>query len=251
MQKPVAFFSVAVTVGAVVFGAAACEESSESTFPTAEEDAAVEASGPGFIPPPPDGSPGDEPLPVDCKPSLPTTFEPTWNPPTKMEVCEPEELTAYYDACVAASDPDAGDACKAWKDAHADCAGCLEPPDNNGPIQFFLERRFYGLNVAGCLAIVREEPEAGKCPAAYAAAIECQRVSCDDCLLQSGAQYSDFQKCQQAARETGCERYEKDVRSACPAGFTGPDGGAYACFRPKDEDERTHFVRVEGIFCGK
>lgn len=253
MQKRVALVSVLVTVGAAVLGAAACEESAESTFPEPHEDAAAEASGPGFIPPPQDGSVGDELAPAkECAPSLPEPFEPTWRPPTKAGACESEELGGYYDACVSAPEGDAGDPCSTWRDAHAACAACLEPADDNGPVQFYKERRLYGLNVAGCLAILRDEREEGGCPAAYAAAVQCQRASCDACSLRSQAEFAEYNRCQREARETVCKPYDDAVRAACPPGFNAPDGGAFDCFRAStSEGERAHFVRVEGIFCGK
>lgn len=250
MQKRFAFLSVALTVGAAVLGAVACEDAIESTFPELEDSGGVEDSGPGFFTG--DASDKEPTEPVECKASIPATFSPTWKPPVKAAVCELADLGTYYDACVDISDVDAGAAsCAAWKQDHGECAACLEPADNNGPIQFFHERLYYGLNVAGCLALLRDELEDGACPSKYSASIECQRASCDGCLLEEGASYDDFRSCQKEARSTGCKSYEAAVGSTCGGGLASPDGGAAECFPVKDEGERSHFVRVEGIFCGK
>lgn len=250
MLKRFAVLTMSLTVGAVAFGAAACENTSESVFPAGGQDAAAD-SGPGFTSEPKDGE--DASKPVDCTPSA-SSFTPTWKAPTKGSACSADLLREYYDTCVNPG-PDAGanpaQQCTSWLAAHGDCAKCLEPGDNTGPIQFHRDRFYYTLNVAGCLAIERSEPEAGKCPATYSASIECQRKACDGCLLQNAAEFADFQKCQGTARTTDCKTYEDKIGQVCGTEFNDPDGGAYDCFRPSgDKDERTHFVRVEGIFCG-
>lgn len=248
MQKCLAFLSIALTAGGIALAGVACDDAPSSQFVDAVQDSGSSTdAGFGFT----DGPTlGDSEAPVDCSPSLPATFAPAWKPPTKAAACDQGELADYYDRCVKATGVDAGADCKAWLSAHGGCSSCLEPKDNNGPIQFYRDRFYYTLNVSGCLSLLRNEPGDGTCPAAYSASIQCQRESCDGCVIQDGAQFADFQRCQQSAKTTGCKTYEDKIGQLCDPTFNDPDGGAYACFRPSGEDERTHFLRVEGIFCG-
>jgi hypothetical protein len=251
MEKGLAFLSVALTVGVVALSAAACESESPSNFNENEKDATAGDTGPGFNV---DGNTTgqDQKSPVTCNPALPTDFKPAWKPPTKASVCSNEKLAEYYEACLGnVGVPDAGGICSSWKEANAECGGCIEAADNSGPIQWHRDRSYFTLNIAGCLSLERNEPEEGKCPATYHASVQCQRDSCSGCLLQSNAQFQDFQKCQADAKSAGgCKSYNDQIVPVCGTTFNDPDGGAYACFRPSGENEKTHFVRVEGIFCG-
>jgi len=250
MQKGRAFVSVGLTVGLFALAVAACESETGSNFDDSEQDAGVADTGPGFNT---DGNTTgkDATGPVTCDPSLPATFKPAWKPPTKSAACRQDELGEYFDACLTNQGPDAGDPCKTWTDAHAECAACIEPADNTGPVQWHRDRYYYTLNVAGCLAISRNEMDEGQCPAAYAASIQCQRESCDDCFRAEGATFQDFTKCQQGARNSACSGYEGKIGQVCGTTYNDPDGGSYDCFRQSgDANQKAHFVRVEGIFCG-
>ena len=250
MHKGRAFLSVGLTVGSFALALAACESESSSAFDDTEKDAGFADTGPGFNT---DGNvPGKDAGPVSCNPSLPATFKPEWRPPTKSDPCSVQELGEYFDACLdTTTKSDAGDPCKAWTDAHDECAKCIEPADNSGPIQWHRDRFYYTLNVAGCLAIERNEMDEGQCPATYAASIQCQRDSCDDCFLVENATFPDFQKCQQSAKGSACASYEGKIATVCGTTYNDPDGGAWDCFRnSQDADQKQHFVRVEGIFCG-
>lgn len=249
MRKGVAVLSVALTVAGMGISAAACEDTAPNTFPEGEPDATFD-SGPGFNT---DGNTTGKDAfgPVDCNPALPATFKVDWKAPKQKPVpaaCSAEDLTGYYDACLKPSFDEKE--CKTWREAHATCTTCIEPEDNPGPIQQHLERYYYTLNVAGCLALERKEPEVGKCPAVFSDSIQCQRASCNNCLPTQGATFPDFQKCQKEAKTSACAGYESKIVQVCTTTYNDPDGGAYGCFQNGPEGQKAHFVRVEGIFCG-
>ena len=253
MQKGRAFLSVGLTVGLFALAAAACESESGSNFDEGQQDAGAGDTGPGFNT---DGNTTGQDVknPVSCNPSLPASFKPVWKAPTKSTACTQPQLGEYFDACLTNQGPDAGDPCKTWTeaDANKNCAACIEPADNSGPIQWHRDRFYYTLNVAGCLSLSRNEPNEGQCAATYAASIQCQRDSCDDCFRVEGATFPDFQKCQASAKGSACAGYEGKIGQICGTTYNDPDGGAYGCFRQsQDADQKEHFVRVQGIFCGQ
>jgi hypothetical protein len=249
MQKGRVVLFVTLTTGSFALAAAACEDDGASKFEEREADAAFD-SGPGFDLDSNTGQDGS--APVSCDPSLPAAFAPVWKAPTKTAACSPEDLGDYFDACLTNQGPDAGNPCKTWTDAHDTCAKCIEPTDNSGPIQWHRDRYYYTLNVAGCLALERNEPNDGQCPAAYNASIQCQRAACDGCFQAANATFQDFQTCQKSAKGVSCATYESKLGETCGTTYNDPDGGAYDCFRKGDDaDQKVHFVRVEGIFCGK
>jgi hypothetical protein len=248
MQKRRAFFAVALTTGVFALAAAACESETGSSFNDSENDSGTIDTGPGFVV---DGSSGnDGTTPVSCDPKLGAGFTPTWKAPTKANACTEAELGEYFDACLTNQGPDAGDPCKTWTDAHASCTACIEPADKSGPVQWHRDRYFYTLNVAGCLALERNEPEEGKCPATYAASIECQRAACDGCFQTPNATFENFQTCQKSAKASACAGYEGKIGQVCGTTYNDPDGGAWDCFKSDKDTAKQHFVRVEGIFCG-
>lgn len=251
MSKRLAVVSGALSVTVFIISVVACSSDNESnTFTENPEDASFD-QGKGFNT---DGNTTGQDVvgPVTCSPSLPSTFKPEWKPPTKASACSSADVAGYYDACLGnISVPDAGGICTQWKADHKQCGDCIETDANNGPIQFYRNRLYYVLNVAGCLSIERNEPEAGKCAATYSDSIECQRASCNDCLLQDGAQFSAFQDCQKKAKETACNGYEGKRGTACGTTYNDPDGGAWDCFKHGTEDQKVHFSRVITLFCGQ
>lgn len=248
MKKRHAVLTISVTLGALAAGVVACESEPSSTFDEKGGDASFEqAPSLSFD----SGDQGDAGS-VDCNPRLPTTFAPTWKPPTRAAgACSTSQMGAYIDACL--SNPTDEAACKTWRDANAACTSCLEPAGNTGPIEQHLERAYATLNIAGCLSLLRNERDAGQCPSTYAASFECQRVSCDNCFSTPGANFEvDFRACQAEAKTTGCTRYANAVQPSCGPGYAGTDGGAFGCF-PKSANEpaKDHFVRVMALFCGE
>jgi hypothetical protein len=249
MQKGRAFLAVGVLVGVFSVAMVACDDDSSSTFNPGDEDAGAGDSGPGFKT---DGDTTgtDAKGPIDCTPSMPATFTPVWKAPTKSNACSQQELGEYFDACLTNHGPDAGDPCKDWRDAHDACTKCIEPEDKSGPVQWHRDRYYYTLNVAGCLSLLRNEPNEGQCAATYAASIQCQRDSCDGCFQSGNATFADFQNCQKSAKASACATYEGKIGQVCGTTYNDPDGGAIECFMASGENARSLYTRVEGIFCG-
>jgi hypothetical protein len=194
--------------------------------------------------------------PVSCTASRPANFSPVWSPPNRQTDCLAAELSGYYDAC--APNPKAPE-CTTWLDAHVKCAACIEKQDNSGPVQIYLSRKVFTLNVAGCISLVEN---VDTCAQPYDAYFQCRRQSCEQCFSVKGATYDDFTKCQTAASSTECKSYQDAEQKACADVKTAT--GAPSCFptaaeaaalnsgvlaRAKDA-QRSLFIRVEGIFCG-
>lgn len=244
--------SLGFTAATLAALAIACDDSNpESGFAEGPEDAAAPDTGSFVV-----DSGGDSATPVDCTPALPSNFTPSWAAPTKASACSAAQLGEYFDKCLAglgSEDPDAGDPCEPWITENGPCASCIAPENNSGPVQWHQgsNYEFYTMNVAGCLALERGETAAGQCPATYAAAIQCQRESCATCLSHPDATFDDFQGCQTSSKTAVCAALGAKVNEVCGETYNDPDGGAYDCFRKNGEDAKTHFVRVEGIFCGQ
>jgi hypothetical protein len=261
MQKRLAFFSIALGVAGVVLTAVACDDSEPpSNFNEKPDGGDQLDTGPSFNT---DGTAGndDAPIgPVNCEPSLPTTFTPEWIPPTKTSACTTAELGEYYDACT----PDMkAEPCTTWMTAHPACTNCIEPDDNSGPIQLYRDRTVVTLNVGGCIAIQQNDLAADKCGAKYDGNQQCRRRSCDGCFAQPGATFTDFQICQGKAATTGCVPYTTEQNTACGRDYQA-DPEVAKCFPTADEQRdrnganadaakaanKSFYSRVEGIYCG-
>jgi hypothetical protein len=245
-----------VALGAAGAGLVGCSGADkESTFdPTLAKEQAADPTPPGPLVAEStsgDGGPSTTAGPTSCDPKIPATFAPAWNAPRKAGACESTELSEYYGACLTnLGDTATAETCKAWRDAHPACTTCLEPSDRSGPIQWALDRKLVTLNIAGCISLVQGEGAADGCAAAYDKTLQCTRQSCDWCIEQGGA-YATYQACQKSALATGvCQSLEGARQTKC-AGITGASGTAKTCFPAQGETELVHYVRVEGIFCGK
>lgn len=242
--------SIAVSAASLAVLAIACDDSSP---PSSFDDGPADTSTPDTGSFSTDSGSSDGNVAVSCSPALPDGFTPTWIAPTKSSACSSAQLGEYYDLCLAdIGEEDAGAACEAWEAANTACTSCIAPSNNSGPIQWHEGSgySFYTLNVAGCLALERAETAPNQCPAAYAGAIQCQRDACAACLAEPNATFEDFQSCQATSKGAVCSELGAKVTEVCGPTYNAPGGGAYDCFRPSGEDARTHFVRVEGIFCG-
>jgi hypothetical protein len=247
MNKRLALLSIGSAVSiSMMIVAAACSSDNQSEFPpgTTESDATFDQGGFNT-----DGNTTGQDVigNVNCTPSLPVTFAPNWKPPTQANVCSDDDINGYYDNCLGnVAVADAGATCAGWRAAHDQCAKCIETePDNNGAIQWHRNRLYFTLNVAGCLSILRNETATGTCAAAYDDSFQCQRESCRDCLLNTGANFKNFQDCQTAAEKSACATYESKRLQLC----ANADAGA-ECFRGSGETQKPHFTRVQKIFCG-
>jgi hypothetical protein len=251
-------FAASAFAFAVLFGgglaAVACDSSPESTFDPEPPKPDVE-DGPISSLIPDGGGPGDgspEAGPASCPPAIPAAFAPTWTAPTKTAACTAPQLKGYYDACLA--DPaktEADGTCSKFKAAAdtAACGACAEPDNKTGPVQWQLNRKFYTINVAGCIAITQNAPEVGKCGEAYNAAVQCTRQSCESCF-DIGGTFDQFRDCQKSVQGTGiCKSYETAQGTAC-TGYKDTGSPALACFNSGTELQEAHFTRVVATICG-
>jgi hypothetical protein len=248
-------FAASTFAFVVLFGgglaAVACSSEPESTFAPEPPKPDVE-DGP-ISPLLPDGGgvgDGGEAGPSSCPPAIPSTFTPTWTAPTKKTACTDVELKGYYDACLGDPGKTEGDGtCTKFKTDHAACGACAEPADKTGPVQWQLGRKFYTLNVAGCISITQNAPEAGKCGDTYNAAVQCTRQSCESCFAIGGT-FDQFRDCQKAVQQTGiCKSYENAQSAAC-TGYKDQGSPALACFNSGSETQEVHFTRLVGLLCG-
>ena len=245
----------AFALGLACFGGlatVACSPDGESTFSEELPKPLIEPGPISDLVPADAGASdgGGEAGPASCPPAIPASYSPTWNAPIKKAACTADELKGYYDACLAKAAQTEGDGtCKKFKTDHADCGACAEPDDGSGPIQWHVGRKFYTLNVAGCIAVAQDAPEAGKCGDAYNAAVECSRESCESCFAIGGT-FSQFRACQKSVQGTGiCKSYEATQAATC-AGYKNPGSPALACFDSGTEAQEVHFSRVVGLLCG-
>ncbi len=250
MVKPFArSVLAAAALLAVGVVATACFSETESLFDP--EPPKPEAGGPpvGSLVPDAGLDAQKEAGPTSCTAAIPETFSPTWKPPTKTAACSKEDITAYFDACLAdAGKTEPEGTCTKWKADHADCGACAEPDDGSGPIQWHVNRKFYTLNVAGCIAVQQEKPEADSCGDKYNAAVQCSRASCESCFAIGGT-FDQFRECQKAVQTEGiCKSYETAQSEACK-GTKDTSEPTLSCFN-NAENQDTHFKRVIGLICG-
>jgi hypothetical protein len=253
MRRALALTSVAVTVGVFALAAACSDSDPGSTFKDNPDGGDPFDGGLFNL----DGSSkGPDGGAVNCDPHLPTNFAPVWTAPTKKNACTTDELAGYYDAC-AGNLKDTK--CLTWIADHKTCSDCVEVADGSGPIQPHRERLFQTLNVAGCVSLAGKDT----CAKAYDALFQCERLSCEDCLGQAGADFATFTRCEKSAESSACADLNTKEGTAC-TGVKDPDGGVPSCFPTASEDadlksgvsdkvaaaNRSYFLRVEGIFCG-
>jgi len=252
MLKP--FFGSAVIVFTVLgasFIAAACSSSTDSTFK--EEDPKFDATdGPISSLVPDSGLDGNkEAGPSSCPPAIPAGFAPAWKAPVKTAACSSTQLKEYWDKCLA--DPgktEADGTCTAWKAANKACGDCAEPDDKSGPIQWQLSRKFYTLNIAGCIEVQQQKPELAECGEAYNAAVECGRQSCEFCFGLGGT-FDQFRDCQRRVASEGvCKSYENVQANKCQ-GIKTAGEPTLQCFNSGSEAQEAHFTRVVGLLCGQ
>jgi hypothetical protein len=255
MVKALATSAFIVTlIGIGGLGAVACSSTSDSTFAEEQPRPLIEPGPVGSLVPDDAGVRGDgaggEAGPASCPPAIPAAFAPKWTAPTKRSACSAEDLKGYYDACLASPGTSEGDGtCKKFKADHADCGACAEPDDGSGPIQWHVNRTFYTVNVAGCIAVAQAAPDAGKCGEAYNAAVQCSRESCESCFAIGGT-FNQFRDCQRSVQGVGiCKSYEGAQAAAC-AGYKSAGSPAIACFNNGTEVQEAHFTRVVGLLCG-
>jgi len=239
--------------GTLVF-AAACSSSSDSTFATDPPKPDAEPDAPGsLLPETGTGDGAGEAAATSCTAKIPDMFTPTWKAPTRnATACTSAELTMYYAACLAnPATTEADGTCTKFKTDHASCGACAEPDDSSGPIQWQLSRKFYTLNVAGCIAVEQDGTDASTsgCGEAYNAAVECTRQSCETCITEANS-FTLFSDCQKGVSGMGiCKSYETAEGAAC-TGYKNAGSPALQCFPIGSEAQDAFFPRVVGLICG-
>ena len=163
------------------------------------------------------------------------------------------ELSLYWTACL--KDPattEADGTCAKFKTDHATCGACAEPDDKSGPIQWQLARKFYTLNIAGCIAVEQTGTDAGAsgCGEAYNAAVQCSRESCVSCITEANS-FPKFSECQKSVGMQGiCKSYETAQSLACQ-GYKNAGSPALECFPKAGESsqDESFYTRVVGVTC--
>ena len=246
-MKRLAFLAMAATAGGMWAVMVACSSDAGSTFGEGL-DSSFEASALGFG----DGGVPDS-GPVTCTTALPVDFAPEYLAPgLPAGQCTTEELGAYFDACFASTGGVV--ACDAWRQAHAGCTACIQPEAGTGPVQTFVDNKYLQVNLGGCYALEQGVAANGNaCAQAQQGSDECQIASCLPCIGKDGVTNEAISGCKTKAKSGGCASYVSGVGTACPLGYTGPDGGAYDCYPHGTEqtsDPRTWITRVLGVYCG-
>ncbi|WP_146652928.1 hypothetical protein [Labilithrix luteola] len=246
MKKHLAFVVVAL---GVLGGVAACSSSSDSTF--GNQKAEDDGGPPPISPIVPEASTDDsgDSGPAQCSPKIPDDYKATWaKPVVDHTACTADELTDYFNACLA--DPNKKDQCATFAAAHDKCVKCTEPADGSGPIQWFMDRLYYALNVPSCIALVEGNTADDSCGAAYNAVLQCTRVACEGCLATGGNFDTDFKSCRTNAQGTGlCKSYDT-VRADTCKNVTSAGSDATVTCSPGSSTPVEHYTRVMTLFCG-
>ena len=225
------------------FVVVACSSSDNSEFPGDPPKPDAEPDAPGSFLPDGGGKDGEGGA-TSCTPKLPDPFTPTWKAPTKnTAACTAQEVALYFAACLKAPGATEADGtCAKFKTDHATCGACAEPDDKSGPIQWQLGRKFFTLNLGGCIAAQQEGTDAGTsgCGEAYAAAVQCSRESCISCISEANS-FPLFSECQKKVGMQGiCKSYETTQGTAC-TGYKNAGSPALECF-PKTSAESTELA---------
>lgn len=265
MKNRAAIFSAIATTSLLTFAMFACDDDKPSTFVDIKADAGATFTDGSFNV---DGAKDpDAGTVVNCTPSLPVTFKPTFVVPVATNDCTTTQIGEYYDACLAVNGK--GDvrlmdtSCSDWIAANKTCGDCIEQnedgdpdsgtADKSGPIQIFRHRLYFGLNNGGCIAIEQGKSDDTSCAYAYDVSTQCRRDACAGCFDKSGVNFKNFTSCQDVATTGVCKTYDSPADSAC-VGYkdAGSSLSAVDCFPKASNEERKVFMsRVAGKFCAK
>jgi hypothetical protein len=188
-----------------------------------------------------------------CSPDVASTFGPTWRAPAAFgqKACTALEIDQYYQACLANLADTA--ACTKYAQEHAGCAKCIESKDTDttqGPVVFHLNRTYYTVNLAGCIARTLGDVSASGCGALYGGAQECRRVACEGCFEIKEPSFQKFTECQSAASKEVCKPYTAQWNQKCPVLRNDEGtGAAQQCF-PKESTAKGAFLAIAPLFCG-
>jgi hypothetical protein len=255
MLKAFATSAVAVAAlfgGTLLFVACSKDDGSEFEGPQSPE----ASDGPISSLVPDGGGPdsGEGGPPGSCTPAIPASFTPTWKAPTRaVAACSAADLKKYYDSCLAnPAKTEMDGTCAKFKTDFPTCAACAEPVDNSGPIQWQLSRKFFTVNVAGCIEVTQTGDGGATtgCGEAYNAAVQCTRESCVSCITVAQS-FPLFTECQKEVGMKGiCNSYEMAKTTPC-TGYKNAGSPALTCFNNGGaESSEVVFTRIVAVTCG-
>jgi len=235
--------------GAMVFAAACSSSGDSSTFHQQDPDSGTDNSTPPGSLGTTDA--GQDAGPGSCSPAMLASYTPVWAPPkVTAGACTDQEIADAYDACFAPPIDPAK--CSTYKSAHASCATCVSSDSKDathGPLVWQRGTAYFTVNVSGCLAIEQGNKADGSCAAAFDAAVECKRASCDSCGQNGNLDFMKLSTCESAAGKSGvCQMLGTTEGNTC-GDLLAPDASTAKCFEASGETTRDLFLRVAPLFC--
>lgn len=156
-----------------------------------------------------------------CQPSAPTRPL-SASAPARFAPgsCSTSQVDGYLKDCLQSD----GNVCKAYKDANAACAKCIESTDSDpawGPVVFYDSRYYYDYNYGGCIANVTNDFTTTGCGAAQTRYLECRHAACAKCLPPGlPRDFEPFFDCQKKkATDTLCASELTEANAACASYF--------------------------------
>ena len=188
-----------------------------------------------------------------CGCSDPSTFTPTWKPPTSFHQgkCTDAQIATFVD-CLNGK-PDAA-TCKTFFNdaANKSCLQCADTPSTAatyGPL--VLGTVTIEVNVAGCIALATGDVTATGCGAKVLALSQCELAACEpNCPVSSsdtGAEFMALLACQMKSDAAECKKFADDA--ACATSVEG-DGGVAAACAPNGATFADNAIPMIKLFCG-
>ena len=188
-----------------------------------------------------------------CQPGSVATFQPGTHHPASGQwqgACVPDAsgdpVTGFYDSCLGASAT--SQHCSAFRETYAACVACLLTPasaDRYGPL--IDNGDFVTANVAGCIEIAGDQPDASQlfCAGAVQALAGCEMAACQaNCAVHDAASLAAYESCATAADGGGCATFSS--AASCADADMDAGGLAGACLGDFD----TFYRAVAPRFCG-
>jgi hypothetical protein len=186
-----------------------------------------------------------------CAPSAITGFTAKYRAPAapNLTACTAAQLDGYYAACL--TQPLDEKKCTDFTAALGTCGTCLDTSDTAGafgPVIWHDQDKYFTVNIPGCIALKQQDTGTAGCGAAYESLLQCNRRSCESCLVGVSATFKKFTDCQRDAKTTTCLDYYKKESAACAKLSTGTP--ADICIPPAGSTLKDAFKLIAPIFCG-
>ncbi len=252
LKKCFMFVGVASTVGALAFG---CSSSTTTVTPgddggaggdgsTSTDAKTDKPSATG------DTGPGSDSAASTCAYAAPTSFTPTWKPPTAHKnACNQATIDNFLKFCLGVQ-TDQGAACNSLLGTANGkaCAACIDTPStaaNLGPLISHAEG-YVSINTAGCVALAQNDLTAGGCGAKILAEAQCDAAACTSCKVNDDPQsLTDLGGCEAEANTKACQQYFDGAscgRALEEAGTVGKE-----CFAGQSFEDA--YNAIVPIFC--